>query len=123
MPFAPSVLEEDLANWFVTLNHTLQPFEYMTMTCDVRADKRNLVPAITHVDGTARPQIVSNTSNKFLYQILNEFKIQTGIPILVNTSLNIDEEPIIRNLDSALNALERGAIDDLFTNNAHYTFD
>jgi carbamoyltransferase len=121
MPFAPSVCEENFSEWFMTQNQTLQPFEFMTMTCDVLENKRDLVPAVVHVDGTARPQIVSGKSNLYFYNVLVEFRRQTGIPILVNTSFNIHEEPIIRDVDSAISALLRGAIDDLFVGNTLYT--
>jgi carbamoyltransferase len=121
MPFAPSVCEENFSEWFMTQNQTLQPFEFMTMTCDVLENKRDLVPAVVHVDGTARPQIVSRKSNLYFYNVLVEFRRQTGIPILVNTSFNIHEEPIIRDVDSAISALLRGAIDDLFVGNTLYT--
>jgi carbamoyltransferase len=121
MPFAPSICEEDFSEWFHTRNQSLQPFKFMTMTCDVHPSKREVVPAITHVDGTARPQIVSKDSNSYFYDVLVEFRRQTGVPILVNTSFNVHEEPIIRELESALSALQRGAIDDLFVGNSLYT--
>jgi carbamoyltransferase len=120
MPFAPCVIGDDFENWFSTKNQTLQPFEFMTMTCDVNGAKRDLVPAITHIDGTARPQIVTPTSNGFLFDILVEFQKETGIPILVNTSFNVHEEPIIRDTQSALSALDRGAVDDLFVASTLY---
>lgn len=121
MPFAPSVCKENFSEWFWTKNQTLQPFEFMTMTCDVLENRRSLVPAVVHVDGTARPQIVSRESNLYFYNVLVEFRRQTGIPILVNTSFNLHEEPIIRDVDSAISALLRGAIDDLFVGNTLYT--
>jgi carbamoyltransferase len=120
MPFAPSVLEEEFCNWFETNNQSLQPFRFMTMTCNVKNDRRELVPAITHVDGTARPQVVDK-SNLYFYSILKAFQNSTGIPLLVNTSFNVHEEPIIRDIGSAFIALRSGAVDDLFVNDCHYT--
>jgi carbamoyltransferase len=120
MPFAPCIIGDEFENWFSTKNQTLQPFEFMTMTCDVIQAKQEIVPAITHIDGTARPQIVTPASNKFLLDILVEFQKETGIPILVNTSFNVHEEPIIRDTHSALSALDRGAVDDLFVGTTLY---
>ena len=120
MPFAPCVIAEEFENWFSTKNQTLQPFEFMTMTCDVLEGKRNLVPAITHIDGTARPQIVTAGTNKYLLDILRAFQNETGIPILVNTSFNVHEEPIIRDAQSAFSALDRSAVDDLFVGTTLY---
>ena len=123
MPFAPCVIADEFENWFSTKNQTLQPFEFMTMTCDVLEGKRDLVPAITHIDGTARPQIVTAGRNKYLFDVLRAFQNETGIPILVNTSFNVHEEPIIRDAQSAFSALERGAVDDLFVGTTLYFCD
>ena len=120
MPFAPAVLENHFGQWFETLNQTLQPFKFMTMTCNVKLEKRHEIPAVTHVDGSARPQIVSSTAYLFFSKIIEEFYSITKIPLIVNTSFNLHEEPIIRETKSAFDALLRGAIDDLFTEDAHY---
>ena len=115
MPFAPIVLKERFVDYFDTANRSLQPFEYMTMTCDVIPGMRDEIPAVTHVDGTARPQIVSLESNPFLYQIMTEYQSITGCGVLVNTSLNMHEEPINYNLDDSVRALKLGGIDVIHT--------
>lgn len=117
MPFAPSVIEESFREYFETRNSTLQPFYFMAMTCDVVVDKRSLIPAVTHIDGTARPQIVSKESNLFYYEIIKAFGEVTGIPVLVNTSFNIHEEPIIRSADTAIAALRQKAVDVVYVGN------
>lgn len=115
MPFAPMVAEERFSTYFVSENGTLEPFKYMTMTCNVREEYRDLIPAITHVDGTARPQIVSRSSNPICHQILLEFEKLTGLAVLVNTSLNVHEEPINYSIRDSLEALRRGAMDYIYT--------
>ena len=115
MPFAPIVLEDSFDEYFETSNSTLQPFYFMASTCEVRKDKRLQIPAVTHVDGTARPQIINRAINGFIADILEEFKAITGIPVLVNTSFNVHEEPINYRMTDSLNALTRGAIDFIYT--------
>jgi carbamoyltransferase len=119
MPFAPVVTKEHFSDFFVVGEEiNLDPFNYMTMTCLVRQDKRKLIPGVVHVDGTARPQIVSSDSNPLIHAILVSFSASSGIPVLVNTSLNIHEEPINYKLKDSLKALKSGAIDFLvFRNN------
>jgi len=91
------------------------------MTCNVIPDKRYLIPAVVHVDGTARPQIVSKESNLYFYDIIKSFKNLTGIPVLVNTSFNIHEEPIIRSAKTAIATLRQKAVDVLWIGNSRIT--
>ena len=121
MPFAPSVMEEYFYDYFETGNQSLQPFFYMAMTCNVMLDKRRLIPAVTHIDGTARPQIVSKSSNLFFHRIIESFRDLTGIPVLVNTSFNIHEEPIIRSAETAIIALRQKAVDIVYVGNSRVT--
>jgi carbamoyltransferase len=113
MPFAPMVTSED-ANRIFQLPQDLQPFRFMTMTCDVRPDYREKLPAITHVDGTARPQIVTKSENTFIWGVLSAYKDITGFAVLVNTSLNVHEEPINYRLMDSFSAMERDAFDVLY---------
>lgn len=116
MPFAPMILEEDFYEWFEIPNtQTLTPFKFMTMTCNVKKPKAHQIPAVVHVDGTARPQTVNGSENKSSYGIISEFKKITGIPLLVNTSLNIHEEPINNTLTDSVRALKRDVIDYIIT--------
>lgn len=118
MPFAPMILEEDFYEWFeIDKTQTLTPFKFMTMTCNVKTQKVNQIPAVVHVDGTARPQTVNITENESCHGIISEFKRLTGIPLLVNTSLNIHEEPINNTLADSVRALRRDVIDCIITEN------
>jgi carbamoyltransferase len=90
-PVAPVTLEEDAADWF----EAARPSPYMLFVFDVRQDKADLIPAVTHVDGTARVQTVRRDQNPALYDLLKAFKARTGVPVLVNTSFNTRGEPIV----------------------------
>ncbi len=90
-PFAPSVLEEEVYNFFDA--PCLSPF--MTSVCNVHKDKRELIPAVTHFDGTARIQSVSKKTNPIYWDMINEFKTLTDIPVVLNTSFNVRDEPVV----------------------------
>jgi carbamoyltransferase len=87
----------------------------MTMTCNVKNEWQNRISATVHVDNTARPQIVTESANPLIHGFLNAFKISTGCPVLINTSFNAHEEPIIESIQSALNSLQNNMIDFLVT--------
>lgn len=90
-PVAPVVLEEEAADWFV--GGEVSPF--MTFIYDVRADKVDQIPAVRHVDGTARIQTINRSQNPAYYDLLRAFARRTGVPVLVNTSFNTRGEPIV----------------------------
>jgi carbamoyltransferase len=116
MPFAPMVLEEHFHEWFdISPSQTMTPFKYMTMTCNVKKSKAHEISAVVHVDGTARPQTVNAAENNSAYGIISEFMKITGIPLMVNTSLNIHEEPINNTLLDSIRALKRDVIDCIFS--------
>jgi len=118
MPFAPIVLEDKFDEYFVKSDEqSLTPFRYMTMTCDVKNHYRDKVPAVTHKDGTARPQTVNKESNSMVYEVISEFSKITGLHLLVNTSLNIHEEPINYSLNDSIKAIKSNAFDILYFNN------
>ena len=95
MPFAPSILEEEASNYFEGYRPDHIAADYMTITYKVKQDKKNKIPAVVHVDGTARPQIVRKDINKSFYTIIKEFGKITNVPVLLNTSFNVHEEPIV----------------------------
>lgn len=100
-PFAPSVLEEKLDEFFdVPRNRAEYPF--MIFVLQVREDMRELLGAITHVDGTARVQTVSVRDNPKYWALIHEFEKLTGIPILLNTSFNNNAEPIVDSVKDAV---------------------
>lgn len=90
-PVAPVVLEEDAAEWFV--NATTSPF--MLFIYDVAEDKADRIPAVKHIDGTARIQTINETQHPLYHQLLSAFKAKTGVPVLVNTSFNTLGKPIV----------------------------
>jgi carbamoyltransferase len=90
-PVAPVVLEEDVAEWFV--DGAVSPF--MLFIYDVRPDKADRIPAVRHVDGTARIQTINRSQNPAYYDLLKAFKERTGVPVLINTSFNTRGEPVV----------------------------
>jgi carbamoyltransferase len=90
-PFAPVVLEYAALEYF----EESFPSYFMSFVSKVRMDKRSVVPAITHVDGTARYQVLRENDNAELYQLIKAFSNRTGIPLLLNTSFNSGGEPIV----------------------------
>jgi carbamoyltransferase len=118
MPFAPYVLDVDAEEVYEINDANRIPCRFMTTTVNVRKKYHDIIPAVVHVDGTARPQIVYREDNPLYYDILVEFKKLTGIPSLVNTSFNVHEEPIINTPEEALRALRDNRIDFLICDKA-----
>ena len=116
MPFAPVVLEEHAHRWFPGWKPTCVASRFMTITYDVEPGLSQRVPAVVHVDGTARPQVVGRNDNCLLYAILECYRAFTGIPILINTSFNIHEEPIVCSPSDAVHTFTRGAADVMVMN-------
>ena len=134
-PFAPSILAEELNNWFDTNSHS----PYMLMVSKVKKNKcipmtesdeklfgieklnvkRSEVPAITHVDYSARIQTVHEHTNKKYYNLLNKFKDLTGCPILVNTSFNVRGEPIVNTPEDAFRCFMGTELDNLAIGNCY----
>jgi len=91
-PFAPSVLEEKVEDYFVMPKGHLSPF--MILVGDVRQDKKHIIPAVTHADGTARVHTVNRQISPKYWQLIREFEKITSVPVLLNTSFN-ENEPIV----------------------------
>jgi len=108
-PFAPAVLEER-AQEFFNLN---RPSPYMLLIADVKKEKQSLVPAVTHVDGTARVQTVNRDANQPFYRLIELFGEQTGVPVLLNTSFNVAGEPIVESPQDAIRCFLSTGIDAL----------
>ncbi|MFZ0124475.1 MAG: carbamoyltransferase C-terminal domain-containing protein, partial [Xanthobacteraceae bacterium] len=121
MPFAPYVLEEDAERVFEITPVNRYAARFMTITCGVRAEWRERIPAVVHVDGTARPQIVRESENPLFGGILRRFRDATGLPVLINTSFNVHEEPIVNRPQECRKALVDGRVDFVVTNQAVYT--
>jgi carbamoyltransferase len=107
-PFAPSVLEESAAEYFE--GSASDPF--MVTVRPVRPEKRARIPAVVHVDGTGRLQTVSRGANPRFWSLLRAFEQRTGVPVLLNTSLN-ENEPIVNTPREALDCFLRVGIDVL----------
>mgnify|MGYP003345569543 CR=1 FL=1 len=115
MPFAPAVLDEDVDMIF-NLNKSKYTAEFMTLLVDTKEEWKDKIPTVIHPkDKTARIQIVTETSNPLFYQILKKYKEVSGAGILVNTSFNIHNEPIVETPQNAFHHLKNGIIDYLVT--------
>ncbi|HXP05564.1 MAG TPA: carbamoyltransferase C-terminal domain-containing protein [Stellaceae bacterium] len=115
MPFAPVVGEADAAELFDIGGVNRYAARFMTIACDVKPAWRERISAVVHVDGSARPQIVSRAENPIYFDILAAFKARTGLPALVNTSFNVHEEPIVNRPEECRRALEDGRVDFVVT--------
>jgi carbamoyltransferase len=108
-PVAPVVLEEEAANWFA--GGDVSPF--MLFVYDVRPDKADRIPAVRHVDGTARIQTINRSQNEPYYDLLKAFQRRTGVPVLVNTSFNTRGEPIVCTPRDAIESFWTSPLDAL----------
>jgi len=113
MPFAPSVLEEHAADIFDSVEKSAGCLPFMTITCNVKANWRARIPAVVHVDGTARPQTVSRETNPLYWNLIEAYRQRSGIPLVLNTSFNVHEEPIVCFPENAVQALVEDRIDCL----------
>jgi len=109
-PYAPSVLEESCGKFF----GSDVPSPYLLRAYPTRPEMIDVLPAITHVDGTARVQTVNTTQNPRYYRLIKEFGRITGIDCVLNTSFNIRGEPIINTVDEAIKCLMTTGLDALF---------
>lgn len=108
-PYAPVVLEEQVGDWF---DHD-GPSRFMLRVVPVRPDRRELLGAVTHVDGSARIQTVDRRTNPRLYAIVEAFGRQTGVPVLLNTSFNVSGRPIVETPDDAVECFLDSGLDAL----------
>lgn len=112
-PYSPIILEEDLHDWL----DFDRPSPYLLFAANVHEDKRSLVPAVTHVDGSTRVQTVNQCQNDRAYDLLKRFKEKTGIPLLLNTSFNTSGEPIVESPLDAISTFISSKIDILVLGN------
>jgi len=108
-PFAPSVLASEGKDWF----DDFHPSPFMLLVLPVKAEKRRLVPAITHVDGTGRLQTVTAETNPMFHKLIEAFNRKTGVPMVLNTSFNDRAEPIVCSPADALKTYFQTGIDAL----------
>jgi carbamoyltransferase len=134
-PFAPSILKDDLSDWFDIKSES----PYMLMVAKINSKKiikmndkekklfgieklnirRSNIPAVTHIDYTARIQTVTKKTNKKYFKLLNKFKSKTGCPLLINTSFNIRGEPIVNTPAEAFNCFLGTELDILVIGNCY----
>jgi carbamoyltransferase len=110
-PFAPSILEEFASEYF-ELN---VPSPFMLLVAKVK--KPDVIPAVTHVDGTGRIQTVSQRSNPLYYELIKEFYTKTNVPVLINTSMNVRGEPIVNTPEQAFSMMLKTDMDALVMGN------
>jgi carbamoyltransferase len=108
-PFAPS-LKKEVASDFLE-SATDSPF--MILTAQVRPEKRRVIPAVTHVDGSARPQTVEKEINPLYWRLIDEFGKRTGVPVVLNTSFNLRGEAIVHTPSDALRTFFSSGMDAL----------
>jgi carbamoyltransferase len=111
-PFAPSILLEKTAEYF----EKDYPDPFMIKVYPIRSEKRSVIPAVTHVDGTGRLQTVKREDNPLYWQLIKEFENLTGVPVVLNTSFN-ENEPIVRTITEALDCFLRTKMDVLVMGN------
>ncbi len=115
-PFAPAVLSEKCEDFFeFTKSKNQYPLKFMLYTIPVR--KRELIPAVTHIDGSSRVQIVDKETNPLFYRLIEKFYQITGIPLLLNTSFNLKGEPIVNTPQEAFNTFIKSDMDMLVLGN------
>ena len=117
-PFAPSVLMDRAHEFFDLCNPGRHyPARYMLYVVDVHESMRDRLPAITHVDGTARLQAVSEDVAPRYYDLIEQFGEATGVPVVLNTSFNLKGEPIVTTPANAFSTLSRSGMDALVLGN------
>jgi carbamoyltransferase len=112
-PFAPSILEERSADYF----EESYPVPYMLQVYKIRPERREEIPAVTHVDGTGRLQTVSREENPLYHRLIHTFGEKTGTPIVLNTSFN-ENEPMVNRPEEAIDCYQRTKMDTLVVGNA-----
>jgi carbamoyltransferase len=108
-PFAPSLKKEAAADYLESV--TDSPF--MILTAQVRPEKRGVIPSVTHVDGSARPQTVEKEINPLYWRLLDEFEKRTGVPVIMNTSFNLRGEAIVHTPTDAVRTFFSSGMDAL----------
>ena len=112
MPFAPVLCKEDAPEYLVDFDpDRSHAAEFMTITYFVTQRFKNESPAAVHIDGTARPQIVTREINESAYEVLRAYKRKTGLSVLINTSFNMHEEPIVHSAEDAIKGFLEGRLD------------
>ena len=118
-PFAPSILEERVHDYFEIEAGGTVPF--MERVYPIKAAMRERIPAVTHVDGSGRLQTVSRRDNPRYHALITEFERLTGVPVVLNTSFNVQGEPVVCSPEDALRTFQTSGLDDLILGSFHLT--
>lgn len=114
MPFAPMTRMEDADICYLDMDGSKDTARFMTITVDCREIMKKECPAVVHVDGTARPQLIDQNSFPFIHEVLTNYKELSEKPSIINTSFNIHEEPIVCTINDAIDGLLESGIDYLY---------
>jgi len=124
-PFAPAILEPYISDLYETYDIDTSKKNgiprFMLSTLKAKETAYNIVPACIHIDGTSRVQAVDQNSNELFFDLLKKFHDLTGIPALLNTSFNLRGEPIVNNLDDAIDTFRRSGLDVLYVGSMRIT--
>ena len=112
-PYAPAVLEEKITEFF----NAKQFSPFMLLSAQVNKDKKTIIPAVTHIDGSARVQSISKNINPRLWNLIKEFENITGLAVILNTSFNLNREPIVCAPEEAVSCFKRSQMDCLVLGN------
>jgi len=112
-PFAPAILKEKAKEYFENYQESF----FMEKTLFIKPIKKKLIPSVTHVDGSGRLQTVSKNSNPLFYNLIKSFYEKTGIPVLLNTSFNVQGEPIVCSVEDAIKNFYLSGLDELYIGN------
>lgn len=113
-PFAPSVLAEAADAWFEVPAAAAAPSRFMLTTGPVRAERRDALQAVTHVDGSARVQVVDADTSPQYHRLIAQFGARTGVPVVLNTSFNLKGEPVVSTPVDAMATFARSGLDVLY---------
>lgn len=117
MPFAPATLYEERGRCYKNIDGAEFSAQFMTLTFDCTDFMKRTCPAAVHVDGTARPQLVTEATNPSFHCVLKEYHRLSGVPSVINTSFNMHEEPIVNSPHDAIRAFLQGNLDYLAIGN------
>ena len=117
MPFAPIMRAETASNWLMIPENAWTATEWMTITVQAKPELIQRCPAVVHVDGSLRPQLIRKEKHPVLWQLLKNHEVNTGEPALINTSFNRHEEPIVCTEEDALRAFHESKLDSLWLGN------
>jgi carbamoyltransferase len=111
-PLAASMMLEHANEWFDMLGIPESPYMTFSFTC--KEDKKHIIPSVIHVDGSCRIQTVTEQQNFHYYNLIKAFYELTGVPMVLNTSLNLGGEPLVETIDDTFNTFAKSKIDYLY---------